>query len=199
MKEYPSIENIKQTAIINSKYHTITESDSQEDVATIQFRNDTHNYYTIEKNVYGNPTKTTIVPGGTASTDTCSFVNQNSLYIRIAGISSSTYVSLYKATTANDTEATASVTYNSSGDIVTYDNKLCESNIKATDLANWYYDYVKKGQKFTISYRGDPALEPFDFIYIQSQFEDEYVPVVVTKTTLDFDGGISGKIECVRV
>ena len=130
---------------------------------------------------------------------TCSFANQNSLYIYVNGIASSQYHCVYKATTANDTEAEASVTYNSSGDVITYDNALCESNTKATDLANWYYDYVKKGQKFTISYRGDPALEPFDFIYIQSQFEDEYVPVVVTKTTLDFDGGISGKIECIRV
>ncbi len=201
MKEYPSIENIKQTAIVNSKYHTITESDSQEDLATISFYNDTNGkYYQISKNIYGNPANTTIqVPSGTAGQSTCSFANQNSLYIHVMGIPSSQYSCVYKATTANDTEAEASVTYNSSGDVITYDNALCESNTKATELANWYYDYVKKGQKFTISYRGDPAIEPFDFIYIQSQFEDEYVPVVVTKTTLDFDGGISGKIECIRV
>ena len=58
--------------------------------------------------------------------------------------------------------------------------------------------YVKKGQTFSVDYRGDYRIEPFDYFYIQSQYQNR-VPIVVTSGELTYNGGLKGKLEVLNV
>lgn len=90
------------------------------------------------------------------------------------------------------------VTFNDKGETYAIDNPLCSDKETAVKLANWYYDYIKKGAEISFSYRGNPEIEPFDFIYVQTHYEDR-VPLCVTKTVLNYDGALSGEIEGVKI
>lgn len=88
--------------------------------------------------------------------------------------------------------------FSNRGATYTLDNPLCISKEMAQTLCDWYYDYVKKGQTLTISYRGDYQLEPLDFIYVQSQYQTR-LPVMITRTKLSYNGGLSGELEVLNV
>ena len=88
--------------------------------------------------------------------------------------------------------------FNQKGETYVIENPLCVSQETAKQMCLWYYDYVKKGQTLTIDYRGDYALEPFDYIYVQSQYQGR-IPVVITKTKLTYNGGLKGKLEVLNV
>lgn len=90
------------------------------------------------------------------------------------------------------------VEFNDKGEVYAIDNPLCADRDTAIKLANWYYDYIKKGAEISFDYRGSPELEPFDFIYIQTHYEDR-VPICITRTVLNYDGALSGEIEGVKI
>lgn len=73
-------------------------------------------------------------------------------------------------------------------------NPLVCSIDQARKISAWIENYYKKRVKLTVSYRGNPELDADDLIYTQSQFAD-YMPTRITKTQIDFNGALSGKVD----
>lgn len=96
------------------------------------------------------------------------------------------------------TKLSVTTSYNDKGESYQIDNPMIWNEEMAKKVSDWYYDYVKKGVQVSFDYRGNPELEPFDFIYIETQYEKR-VPICVTKTVLEFDGGLKGSVEGVMI
>lgn len=90
------------------------------------------------------------------------------------------------------------VDFNKVGNDIKIENPLCCCRDTALELSDWYFDYIKKGMNISFETRGNPELEPFDFIFIQTQYEDR-IPICITKLTFDYDGGLKGTLEGVRI
>ena len=95
-------------------------------------------------------------------------------------------------------EATVSLQIAKKGENQEIDNPLCSERELALLQCQWYYDYVKKGQTLSVDYRGDYRIEPFDYFYIQSQYQNR-VPIVATSGELTYNGGLKGKLEVLNV
>ena len=91
-----------------------------------------------------------------------------------------------------------SVTFNATGIVKTFKNPLITSRDQADLIARWLYDYIAKTSTFKVGYRGNPEIELFDVIYLQSQFAD-YVVSRVQSHTITFNGGITGEMEVVKL
>jgi len=91
-----------------------------------------------------------------------------------------------------------SVVFNHHGVTKTFRNPLVTTREQSELLARWLYDYIEKTSTFTVPYRGNPEIEPFDIIYLQSQFED-FVVSRVKSNTINFNGGMSGDMEVIKL
>jgi hypothetical protein len=91
-----------------------------------------------------------------------------------------------------------SVVFNHHGITKTFRNPLITSREQSELIARWLYDYIEKTSTFNVPYRGNPEVEPFDVIYLQSQFED-YVVSRVKSNTINFNGGMSGEMEVIKL
>ncbi|MFV0394040.1 MAG: hypothetical protein ACK5LC_06550, partial [Coprobacillaceae bacterium] len=91
-----------------------------------------------------------------------------------------------------------SVIFNPQGVTKTFKNPLITSREQSEEIARWLYDYIEKTSTFETSYRGNPEIEPFDIIYLQSQFED-YVVSRVKSNTIKFGSGMSGEMEVIKL
>lgn len=78
------------------------------------------------------------------------------------------------------------------------ENPLITNSENANDTAEWIADYFGKRNQLSVSYRGNPELDAYDTIYMESQF-DPYFPVRLMETDLSYNGGISGKIKAVLI
>ena len=90
------------------------------------------------------------------------------------------------------------VEYNDAGDVKTFDNPLVSSAKQAETMANWLQDYLAKTNTFSVSYRGNPEVQPFDIIYIETDFE-KYVTARTTKNTISFGSGMTGTWEGIKL
>ena len=77
-------------------------------------------------------------------------------------------------------------------------NPLVTDMENAANEAEWVADYFAKRNQLTVPYRGSPELDVYDLIYMESQFKP-YFPVRVMEQTIDFNGGLSGKLKAVMV
>lgn len=75
-------------------------------------------------------------------------------------------------------------------------NPLITDMENAATEAEWVADYFAKRNQLSVSYRGSPELDVYDLIYMESQFKP-YFPVRLMEQTIDFNGGLSGKIKAV--
>jgi|AKZA01.1.fsa_nt_gi hypothetical protein len=91
-----------------------------------------------------------------------------------------------------------SVVFNHEGVTKTFSNPLITTREQSELIARWLYDYIEKTSTFTVPYRGNPEIQPFDVIYLQSQFED-FVVSRVKSNTIHFNGGISGDMEVIKL
>lgn len=205
MTQKPSIEMLGYVKNINCEFTKYTrESDVYQEIATQTFYGDkdgsgyygedrfhqflcdeAHDGYIVEK-VSGTGEITNIYGGASYN---CSFTtsgNTDGMVVRLKG--------------HKQKEDTFSVikTYNDKGTTYSLSNPLCDTEEKAKKMIDWYYDYAEKGQTLSIDYRGDCRLEPFDFIYVESQYQKR-VPVVITSVELDYNGGLKGKLEVLNV
>lgn len=95
-------------------------------------------------------------------------------------------------------DSVETVNFNDVGKTIEIDNPLCSTAEQAKNLAVWFYNFIKNGNSINIDYRGDPAIEPFDYIYIESQFKNK-MPVCVSKVELNVSNGLDGKIEVISI
>ena len=78
------------------------------------------------------------------------------------------------------------------------ENPLITDMQNAADTAEWVADYFAKRNHLTVPYRGSPELDVYDLIYMESQFNPHF-PVRIMENTIDFNGGLTGKIKAVMV
>ena len=91
------------------------------------------------------------------------------------------------------------IEYNSKGiEIKEFKNPLVCTKEHSTLISEWLNDYIIKASTLKVDYRGNPELEPFDMIYMQSQFED-YVVTRLKSTQISFGNGTSGSLEVIKI
>ena len=121
----------------------------------------------------------------------------NACYFTVSGNTNGIKVRLMGYKIKRD-ESTVTIQIAKKGESKKIDNPLCSEREQALLQCQWYYDYVKKGQTLSVDYRGDYRIEPFDYFYVQSQYQNR-VPIVVTSCELNYNGGLKGKLEALNV
>lgn len=81
------------------------------------------------------------------------------------------------------------------GDIVSLDkNTLISSAARAQVVANWILSTKNERKKFTVQYRGNPALELMDLVKLDNRYVDN-VNTFLTKHELRYEGYLSATLE----
>lgn len=77
-------------------------------------------------------------------------------------------------------------------------NPLITDVENAQLTAEWLGTYFSKRNHMTVSYRGNPELDCYDTIYMETRFE-EYVPARIMELGLEFNGAITGTMKAVVI
>lgn len=88
------------------------------------------------------------------------------------------------------TETTYTSQLNEVGAEKTSNNVLIDNLEQAKKEAEWLSDYYNNDVEYTIQYRGEPALDPDDQIYIENQFVEKNL-IRVTDTQINTSTGMS--------
>ena len=77
------------------------------------------------------------------------------------------------------------------GSVEVIDNPLVTTEEHAKQLAQWVADFAAYPKQYTVPYRGDPSVEPMDFIKYETR--DRTTPItLVTGYTLNVGQGMDG-------
>lgn len=95
-----------------------------------------------------------------------------------------------KATEFVIAESTYVNQLNEVGTDKTAENVLIDSVERAQEEAEWLGEYFSNDVQYTIQYRGEPALDPDDLIYIENKFVEKNL-VRITDTQIDTSTGMS--------
>lgn len=82
----------------------------------------------------------------------------------------------------------------SSGVTKTLENPLISTSAQAELVAKWLKAYYTKNVTYDIDYRGDPALQSNDRIYLENEFT-VINPIDVQRAKMTFNGAFSGQLE----
>ena len=85
-------------------------------------------------------------------------------------------------------------TIDSAGVTKTLENPLISTSAQAELVAKWLKAYYTKNVTYDIDYRGDPALQSNDRIYLENEFTT-INPIDVQRAKLTFNGAFSGQLE----
>lgn len=88
------------------------------------------------------------------------------------------------------TERTFTENLNDVGEDRTAGNILIDNVTHAGRECDWLKDYYANDVAYTINYRGEPALDPDDLIYIENRFVEKNL-VRITETNIDTGTGMS--------
>ena len=200
MYNKPTIEKMGYIKDISCKYYIESRElsdDGQtilEDVVEATFYEDGNHYFYCDTSYDGFVVEKL---EGTGTIDSYDGDYSNACYFTVSGNTSGIKVKL-KGYKIKSDESTATIQVAQKGESQEIDNPLCNNRELALLQCQWYYDYVKKGQTLSVDYRGDYRIEPFDYFYIQSQYQSR-VPIVVTSGELTYNGGLKGKLEVLNV
>ena len=89
-------------------------------------------------------------------------------------------------------------TLNEEGKSITWDNPLVDSQDKALGLCNWLADFYTNPGTYVYQTRGNPELDVNDIIY-QEHYSGERLRVLVTESSLKFNGAFSGNVKLLRL
>ena len=93
----------------------------------------------------------------------------------------------------------ASKSYNLSSTVnYTYDNPFVYNKEKALQQIDWYYNFISNNYRVNIKYRGDPTIDVADYIYIDTKSKKR-IPIIVEKIKLQYNGGLKGEIEGIKL
>ncbi|MFI3251872.1 MAG: hypothetical protein R3Y60_01900 [bacterium] len=84
------------------------------------------------------------------------------------------------------------------GDVQEYKNPLIYGIENAKYMSSWLYDYILKGNKITLEYRGNPELQPLDIIYVDTKFEKKVLCRVISNT-ITMTGGMKGTLQVIKL
>ncbi len=187
MLEYPKMETINAISKMRTFYYT-EKIDAEFTSYDIDFIDKIDNYYYYE--VFHEPLASVVIPDlepgeyygvqryATYTKFNTSYVNQNVL----------------SGKKIETTEKYEDIIYSNKGESIDYKNPLITNKEQAIEVSKWLYDYVAKGQKVSISYRGNPEIQPLDIIYIQTKFGDKIICRVMSNN-ITVTGGMRGTME----
>ncbi len=198
MFSYPTIETFDQPSIIKHKYYDYPLVDEWIDLGTMS------GYYLYETNmrsyIYLDDFYTDFyyeVESGTAGT-----ITEIDSYANAYGVASlNTALPItFRVYGKQRTSVEYGVKKEYSQGAVKYelDNPYVTTEAKALEQIDWYYNYINSGFKLSVKYRGDPTIDVMDYILIDTKSRKR-VPVVVTKVKLNYNGGLRGELEAVKV
>lgn len=93
-----------------------------------------------------------------------------------------------------DDEVYYTETLDSTGVVKTVENPLISSSAQAELVAKWMKAYYVRNITYDVEYRGEPALQANDMIYMENDYT-VINPVDAEKVKLNFNGAFSGTIE----
>lgn len=94
----------------------------------------------------------------------------------------------YNISTAQET-----IRLNNTGKIMSWNNPLISSMEDAQNLVEWIGEYLASGNKYELSYRGDPILDFNDLVYLESRYVEDLM-VRLEEVGLNFSGSLSGTL-----
>ena len=90
------------------------------------------------------------------------------------------------------------INFNATGKILPYDNPLISSSEQARAVGEWVGAYYAAENEYDLKFRGDPALEANDLIYLESIYKDELM-VRLEDVSTSYSGSINGTIKARRM
>lgn len=174
MSERPTAEQTERVRSINVKYYEFIEGDKS---VTAQTNADEgENLITFAKPCYN------------YSIDGCTITDSGAYYV-IFNAPTAGQVTI-NAKEYDKAENTFSYRLRETGQDITLENDLISDADLAERICEWLAEYYAGEIDYTISYRGEPALESGDRIYLQSDFVDNNL-ILVTSEELTTGTGMS--------
>ena len=174
MNERPTAEQTERVRSINVKYYEFIEGDKS---VTAQTNADEgENLITFAKPCYD------------YSIDGCTIIDSGAYYV-IFNAPTAGQVTI-NAKEYDKAENTFSYRLRETGQDITLENDLISDADLAERICDWLAEYYAGEIDYTISYRGEPALESGDRIYLQSDFVDNNL-ILVTSEELTTGTGMS--------
>lgn len=105
-----------------------------------------------------------------------------------------------KATKYAKNENTVSIAINETGNDLTLANDLISSKDLANRVLNWYAEFYRADVSYDIDYRGEPALECNDRIFLENSFVNDN-QILITSEEISTSQGMemSNKVKAVRL
>lgn len=129
--------------------------------------------------------------------DGCTILESGTYYVIIrkpaVKARTSTHITVY-GKKYNVSNNTVSYQINPKGSDVPFENPLIDDLEEAYKLAEWIGEYVGEQKDYAFNWRGDPAVESNDILYIQNTFLPK-MKLRVLKNTINYNGALSGSIE----
>lgn len=200
MFNYPVISSINKPSRISHNYHQYIESEWEEIIPSIIGYKGSNGANGIKIKLLTNQVYSDFsheVLSGTGDESVIVTKDANK-YIFYYDDTSDTMEFKILAKTINDNVYTAYKVYNKSGEVYHLDNPYVTTEEKALEQIDWYYDFIDKGDTMRIDYRGNPELEPLDYIYVDTK-NKERISVVITKVKLRYNSGLKGEMEVMKI
>ncbi len=184
-------ENLKAVEV---KYYNYSVDDTEQEIfnGTIKklSNNDKVKYVYFDR-AYAKVTYTATVLSGDVS---ITYDDVSSTRIRLILDGAGEIRIVAKGYEINRTENIYTLNVNTTGEVATFENPLVTNQELAKDMAYNIRDYLTKKSKYSMDYRGEAMLQPTDNIKFENQFSSG-LNLLVTKNEINFNGGITGKIE----
>ena len=138
--------------------------------------------------LYNNGSETTTISLGYEVKGTLTILESGAYYLKFtSNVAASVEI---KAIEFVISESTYVNPLNEIGTDRTSENVLIDTYERAKEEAEWLSEYFNNDVQYTISYRGEPALDPDDLIYIENKFVEKNL-VRITDTQIDTSTGMS--------
>lgn len=97
----------------------------------------------------------------------------------------------------NKTDYTHSITYNDTGDIITWENPLIDNRQQARVMGSFIGQYYSNTMEYSYSTRGNPELDVGDEIYQENTYHSDMITRIINHT-VGFNGSFSGSVTARR-
>ena len=174
MMQFPTATQTERVKSVNVKYYEFAEGGKA--VSATANAEAGENLVTFDKPCYGYA-----VEGGTITDSGAYHVVFNSTSEQKVKITATEYQKI---------ENTYSIQLRQTGQDLTLENDLISDAETARKVCEWFAEFYAGEVDYTISYRGEPALESGDRIFLENRFVDDNL-ILVTSEELSTSTGMS--------
>ena len=97
----------------------------------------------------------------------------------------------------NKTDYTHTITYNDTGDVISWENPLIDNRDQVRIMATVIGNYYEDDMEYNYSTRGNPELDVNDIVYQENDYHDNMNVRIINYTT-SFNGSFSGSVTARR-